>query len=157
MAMFSAEGKVPLIPVPYKGAAPAILDVLAGNIPITISNIAPVLGYIREGKLKPLMVFQSERNPALPDVPTVREVIGTDVRAPSWFGFFVQSRTPVEIRHRLEEGIRRALAETTVKNKLQAANMDIAADVSTEQFARLIAEERAYNASLVKHFNIKPE
>ena len=157
MAMFSAEGKVPFIPVAYKGAAPAIADTVAGHIPMTIANVAPFVGHFKEGRLKPLMVFQGERTPALPDVPTAREVIGTDVRAASWFGFFVQSRTSADIRRRLEDGIRRALGEATVRDKLQAAHMDIAADLPTDQFARLITEERAYHATLVKRFDIKAE
>lgn len=157
MAMFAAEAGVPFNPIAYRGAAPAIADTLAGHVPITLANLAPLVGHFREGRLKPLMVFQSTRDPALPDVPTVHEVIGRDVRANSWFGFLVKSGTSADVKRRLEDAIRHSLADPTVKEKLQAAQMTIAADVTTEQFARIIAEERAYHAAAVKRFNIQPE
>ena len=156
MAMLSADAQVPFTGIPYKGAAGSVTDVLAGHIELAIVNLAPVLQHIRERRLKPLVVLQPERSAALPDVPTIREAIGVGVEAPSWFGFFAPAGLPPDVRARLEQELRRALADPGVRGKLGAAQMEVMGMPSAE-FAEIVRRERAYNGALVKRFNIKPE
>ena len=156
MEMLSAETRAPFSHVPYKGAASLVTDNVAGHIPLAVINLAPLAQHIRDKKLRPLLVFQSERNPAIPDVPTAKEATGVDVAAASWFGFQAPAKTPPAIVATLEREIRRALADPGVKVKLNAVNMEIAAMPSAE-FAEVIRKERALNATLVKRFNMKPE
>ena len=156
MEMLAAEANAPFNAVPYKGAASLITDVLAGHVPLAVINLAPLVQYIANGKLRPLLVFQPERNPSIPDVPTAKEVLGVDVTAASWFGFLAPARTPPEIRARLDQEIRGALAEPAVRAKLGQFQMQVVG-VPAAEFAEAIKRERALHASLVKRFNIKPE
>ena len=156
MEMFAIEAKAPFTSVPYKGAAGLVTDVLAGHVPVGVINLAPLVQHLASGKLRALMVFQPERNPAIPEVPAAREVVGVDVIAASWFGFFAPAKTPAPIRARLDQEIRRALAEPAVKARLAQAEMQIVALPSAE-FGEAIKRERALHGELVKRFNIKPE
>jgi tripartite-type tricarboxylate transporter receptor subunit TctC len=156
MEMLSAEAKAPFVHVPYKGAAGLVTDNVAGHVSLAVINLAPLVQHIREKKLRPLLVFQPERNPAIPDVPTTKEAAGVDVRAASWFGFLAPAQTPRPIVATLEREIRRALADSAVKAKLGQVNMEVVAMPSAE-FADAIRKERTENGALVKRFNIKPE
>ncbi len=153
---FSADGKVPLVHVPYQGAAPLVNDVLAGHVPLTALNLAPLAAHIRDKKLRPLVVFQSERHPLYPEVPTAREVIGVDVISHSWFGFTSPAKVPADIRSRLDREIQRALADPAVRAKLSAVHMEVMA-MPADAFADYQRKERAYFAGLVKRFNYKAE
>lgn len=156
MAMLAAEAKAPFTGVPYKGAANSLTDVLGGHIKLAVLNLAPVHQYLRDGKLRALAVFQSERSAVLPDVPTVREVVGADVQAPSWFGFFAPAGLPPEIRARLEQELRAALADPSVRAKLGESHMEVMGMPSAE-FAEIVRRERASNEALVRRFGVKPE
>lgn len=156
MEMFAAEAKAPFTSVPYKGAASMVPDVLAGHTPIAVLNLAPLIQHINAGKLRPLVMLQAERSPALPNVPTAKEAIGVDVIAASWFGFLAPAKTPAAIRETLDQHIRRALTAPSVMARLIQAEMQIVALPSGE-FGEAIRRERAMHAELVKRFNIKPE
>ena len=156
MEMLSAETRAPFTHVPYKGAASLVTDNVAGHVPLAVINLAPLAQHFQNKKLRPLMVFQAERNPALPDVPTAKEATGVDVIAASWFGFLAPAKTPPAIIATLEREIRRALADPAVRAKLGQVHMEVVALPSAE-FGDAIRKERALNAQLVKRFNIKPE
>ena len=153
---FSADGKAPFVHVPYKGAAPLVNDLIAGHVPLTALNLAPLAPHIRDKKLKPLVVFQSERHPLLPDVPTAREVIGVDVISHSWFGFTAPAKVSADIRARLDREIQRALADPAVRGKLSGVHMEVVG-MPAEAFAEYQRKERAYFAALVKRFDYKAE
>jgi len=155
MRMLSDEAHVPFNDVPYRGAAGLVTDVLAGHVPLAIINLAPVLPYIASKNLRPLLVFQSKRNPTLPDVPTTKEAVGVDIPAYSWFGFLAPAQTPVAIRSKLDQEIRRALAQPAVAEKLEKVHMDVVA-LPSAKFAEAIKQERAYYASIVQRFNLRP-
>ena len=153
---FSADGKVPFVHVPYKGAAPLVNDLIAGHVPLTALNLAPLSAHIRDKKLRPLVVFQSERHPMFPDVPTAREVIGVDVISHSWFGFTSPAKVPADIRARLDREIQRALSDPAVRTKLSAVHMEVVG-MPADAFAEYQRKERAYFAGLVKRFDYKAE
>ena len=156
MAMLAAQEHVTLHGIPYKGAANSVSDVLAGHIQLAIVNLAPVVQYTRDGKLKALAVFGTDRNPALPDVPSVEEALGIDAQAPSWFGFFAPSGVPPDVQRRLVQELRLALADPGARAKLHAAHMEVM-DMTSEEFRDVVARERSMNAGLVRRFAVKSE
>jgi tripartite-type tricarboxylate transporter receptor subunit TctC len=156
MEQFSADAKAPFVHVPYKGAAQLITDLLGGHVALTALNLAPLAQHIRDKKVKPLLVFQTERHPLLPDVPTAKEVMGTDVVSHSWFGFTAPAKVPADIRARLDREIRAALNDPAVRAKLTGVHMEIMA-MPADEFAEYQRKERAYFAALVKRFDYKAE
>jgi tripartite-type tricarboxylate transporter receptor subunit TctC len=156
MEMFAANAHASFVHVPYKGAAGLVVDTLSGQVQLAVINLAPVIGYIRDKKLHPLMVFQDIRNRAVPDVPTAKEVIGVDVFAPSWFGFTAPAKTPAPVVAKLDAAIRQALSDTAVRAKLAQVDMQVVGMPAVD-FGAAIRNERAMNARLVRQFGIKPE
>jgi tripartite-type tricarboxylate transporter receptor subunit TctC len=156
MEQFSADAKAPFVHVPYKGAGALVTDVLGGHVSLTPLNLAPLVQHIREKTLKPFVVFQTERHPTLPDVPTAKEVIGVDVVSHSWFGFTAPAKVPAQIRARLDREIRRALADPAVRAKLSAVHMEVVG-MPADEFAEYQRKERAYFATLVRRFDYRAE
>jgi tripartite-type tricarboxylate transporter receptor subunit TctC len=108
--LFKSLAKVNLTTVPYKGAAPAITDLLGGQIQVMFTTVASAASLIESGQLRALAVTSVERSPAFPDVPTVAEAGVSGYSAESWYGLFVPAKTPPEIIDRLNKA-----AATAVK------------------------------------------
>lgn len=129
-----------LVHVPYKGAGPALQDVIGGQIPLMCDNLSNVLPQIRSGRLRPLAVTGTARHPALPDVPTAQELgfPGADIGV--WFGFVAPAGTPKDVVARLNGEIGQALRAPQVKRKLDNLGITIVAD-TPEHFTKVIAAE----------------
>jgi tripartite-type tricarboxylate transporter receptor subunit TctC len=108
--LFKSLAKVNLTTVPYKGAAPAITDLLGGQIQVMFTTVASAASLIESGQLRALAVTSAERSPAFPDVPTVAEAGVSGYSAESWYGLFAPAKTPPEIIDRLNKA-----AATAVK------------------------------------------
>jgi tripartite-type tricarboxylate transporter receptor subunit TctC len=108
--LFKSLAKVNLTTVPYKGAAPAITDLLSGQIQVMFTTVASAASLIESGQLRALAVTSAQRSPAFPDVPTVAEAGVSGYSAESWYGLFAPARTPPEIVDRLNKA-----AATAVK------------------------------------------
>ncbi len=108
--LFKSLAKVNLTTVPYKGAAPAITDLLGGQIQVMFTTVASAASLIESGQLRALAVTSAERSPAFPDVPTVAEAGVPGYSAESWYGLFAPAKTPPEIIERLNKA-----AATAVK------------------------------------------
>ena len=108
--LFKSLAKVNLTTVPYKGAAPAITDLLGGQIQVMFTTVASAASLIESGQLRALAVTSAERSPAFPDVPTVAEAGVSGYSAESWYGLFAPAKTPPEIIERLNKA-----AATAVK------------------------------------------
>src|SRR6202035_2894501 len=104
--------------VPYRGAAPAYTDVMSGQVPVMIDNLASALGQIKGGSVRALAVTGKERSPLLPDVPTVAESGVPDYVYDVWFGLWAPKNTPKPIVEKLNEQIQKALAEPAVKERI---------------------------------------
>lgn len=155
--LMNAQHGTRLLHVPYKGGGPATSDVVAGQIEAAVINAPPLLSHIQSGKLRALAVVQGERSALLPTVPTLKEATGIDgIYAPSWFALSAPARLSADIRVRLEEELRRAVAEPELKARLQKAGMDVVG-LSSARMGQAMASEAAYNASLVKRLGYKPE
>src|ERR1700675_2248635 len=93
--------KVNLTAVPYKGAAPAITDLIGGQIDVMFTTVASAASLVESGQLRAIAVTSAERSPAFPHVPTVAEAGVPGYAAESWYGLFARARTPADIIDRL--------------------------------------------------------
>jgi tripartite-type tricarboxylate transporter receptor subunit TctC len=103
--------------VPYRGAAPAITDLLGGQVQVIFDNMPSILQHIRSGSLRALAVTTTERSPQLPEVPTVAETV-PGYEASALFGVGVPNKTPPEIIEKLNKEINAVLAEPAIKARL---------------------------------------
>jgi tripartite-type tricarboxylate transporter receptor subunit TctC len=144
------------IHVPYKGAVPAMIDVLGGHIPLVGAALAGSLDYIKTGKLRALAISTAQRSKYLPDVPTLAESGLADVVITAWHGIVAPINTPRAIIERLTAELNAALADPSVVERLDAIG-SIAAPGSAEQFAQQIRRDLARYGQIVKAAGIKPE
>ncbi len=153
---FRLAAKFEAHPIPYKGPAEALTDVMTGRVDFYFSPIAPALGLINEGKLVPLAVSTRARIPELPDVPTTVEAGFADTEFNLWFGVFVPSRTPHDVVERLHRDTAAAIASPEVKQKL-GKFLAYPMPMSREQFRDMVHKELTDNAAFIKAAGIKPE
>lgn len=118
------ESKIDMAHVPFRGAAPLKLELLAGRVQVGGDQVSSSLAEIRKGSLKALATNSTKRIPALPDVPTVRELGFASVEANGWNGLFAPARTPKDIVDRLQKEVAAALGNAELAKRLT----DIAAE-----------------------------
>lgn len=147
--LFKVMADVQMTHVPYKGSAPALADLLGGQVQLMFDNLPPSLPQIKAGKLRALAVTTASRAPALPDVPTVAEAGLPGFEASSWFGLLAPAGTPREVIGRLNAEIAGWLASPEAKDKLASVGA-IAMGGSPEDFAKHIAAETTKWAAVVK-------
>jgi len=129
-----------IVHVPYKGPAPAAVDLLGGTVTMMCDNFSNVLQYVKAGKLKAIAVTGPRRSPLLPNVPTSAEAGYPDVQAGIWYGFVAPAGTPKEAVDKLNGAIAQALHNPGVKAQLDALGLNVVAD-KPEEFKRFIAQE----------------
>lgn len=110
--------------VPYKGAGPAMTDVIAGQVQMTFNPLPPLLSQVKAGKLRALAVTSKSRSPAAPEVPTMEEAGIKDYEANFWYSVFVPARTPKPIIDKLNEAIRTTLANPAMQKKFVEQGLD---------------------------------
>ncbi len=148
--------KIEINHVPYKGAAPALIDLLGGHVVIYFSGMPPAMPHVRAGKLRALAVSTAKRSPAAPDVLTVAEagIPGFDV--PTWFGILVPAGTPKDVVAKLHAGITQALNAPDVRERMAREGAETA-PTTPEQFAVFIRNESAKFAKIVKDAGVRME
>jgi len=139
--------------VPYKGTVPAITDLVGGQVQLMISDPAPLLPHIQSGKLKVLGVTTRARSPLFPDIPSISESGIPGYDAALWLGFTAPAGIPRDVLARLTQGVEKVLARKDIQEKIAANGMDTVYG-NPERFARLMAEERAKWADVIKRNNI---
>ncbi|WBY01208.1 tripartite tricarboxylate transporter substrate binding protein [Ramlibacter tataouinensis] len=147
--LFNSMAKVNMIHVPYRGSAPAVTDLLGGQIDIMFDNMPSAIQHVRSGKLRPLAVTTAKRAPELPDVPTIAEAGVPGYEATSWFGMFAPAATPAPIVAQLNAALVKVLADPDVKKKLAEQGAEPYAE-KPEQFAEFIRSESAKWSKVVK-------
>ena len=135
--------------VPYKGAAPALTDLLGGHVVMFFSGMPPAMPHVKAGKLRAIAVSTAKRSPATPEVPTVAESGVRDFDISTWFGVLVPAATPPDIVAKLNAEIARALTLTDVKARLAREGAETAPD-SPAQFGKFIQSEIAKFAGIIK-------
>jgi len=152
--LFKVMAGVQMMHVPYKGSAPALQDLIGGQVQLMFDNLPPSLPQIKAGKLRALAVTSAARAPALPDTPTVAEAGLPGFEASSWFGVLAPAGTPPEIVNKLNAEIAKWLASPGAKEKLANVGANIAGG-TPEDFARHIQAETAKWAKVVKESGAK--
>jgi tripartite-type tricarboxylate transporter receptor subunit TctC len=135
--------------VPYKGVAPALNDVLGGQLPLVFASLPSSLSHIKSGKLKPLAVSSARRSPALPDVPALSEIV-PGYSGTLWIGLFAPAGVANEVLAKLEEGMGKALASKDLRDKLELQGVELAQPTTPDQFTKLLNEDIARWAQIVK-------
>jgi tripartite-type tricarboxylate transporter receptor subunit TctC len=123
--MFKAMTKTSMTHIPYRGAAPAVNDLLAGQVQVTIGVVNQLIPHIRAGKLKALGVTTRKRLAQMPDVPTLDEAGVPGYESEIWLGLAAPSATPPAIIEQINQAIRKAMATADVISKLQAQGIDV--------------------------------
>lgn len=143
--------------IPYKGSAPALLDMVAGNADVMFDNLPSSMQQIKGGKLVALAVTSSKRSAALPDVPTVEEAGGPALKgfeASSWFGLLAPAGTSPEIVNRIQQEVAKSLGTPAIKEKMLAQGA-IPSGNTPGEFTQLIASEHTKWAKVVKDSGAK--
>ena len=146
--LFKMMAHVDLVHVPYRGSAPALTDLLGGQVQVMFDNLPSSIGHIRAGRLRALAVTTANRDKALPDLPTVAETV-PGYEASAWFGMAVPQGTPREIIDKLNKQVNAALADPAMQAKLAELGGSLIPG-TPEDFGKLIAEETEKWAKVVK-------
>jgi tripartite-type tricarboxylate transporter receptor subunit TctC len=153
--LFMAMSGVKMLHVPYRGAAPAITDLLGNRVQVIFDNMPSIIGHIRGGALRALAVTTAVRSPQLPDVPTVAETV-PGYEASALFGMGAPIKTPPQIIEKLNREINAVLAEPDVKARLTELGGEPLVS-SPQAFGAMIAAETEKWAKVVKFADIKVE
>jgi tripartite-type tricarboxylate transporter receptor subunit TctC len=152
--LFNTLTKVDIQHVPYKGGAPALIDLLGGHVEMSYQSPIAVLSYVKEGKLKAIGFGNDTRLPALPDVPTFAEAGIPGFQLKIWFGILAPAGTPQPIVDKLSAEIARVLAAPSIREKLVSQGADPFPN-DPAQFAELLRADKARFDALIKTANIK--
>ncbi len=152
---FKMQSGVYIVNIPYRGTAPAVQDVIAGQVDMMFAAVGNVQQQVRAGRLKALGVTSAKRLPAFPDIPAISEVL-TGYESSAWFGLFGPARMPPELTRRISDAARQAIASPEVRRRLDAEGA-IPVGNSPEEFARFVQAEIRRWATVVKFSGAKPE
>ena len=146
-----------LVHVPYKGAGPALNDIIGGHVDMYFPGFPPVMPLMRAGSVKVLAVSSAQRAQAAPEIPTVAEVTGFSYfDFTLWQGFFAPKGTPHGVIARLNSEINKILADPATRQKLVDAGANVVPQ-STEQFAAFVKAESEKYERLIRETGVKPE
>jgi tripartite-type tricarboxylate transporter receptor subunit TctC len=155
MELFQSMAKVRMNHVPYKGAAPAYVDLVAGNIEVLMSNIAGTVPQLQGGRLRAVAVSSAKRAKVLPEVPAIAETYpGYDLT--TWMGIFTPAGTPQPIVTRLHGELVKALQRSDFRDRVEAQGSEILA-ASASDLAALINRETRLYANIIKTAGIPPQ
>ena len=155
-ALLELSTGVQLLHVPYRGIAPAVNDLVGGQVSMMFAPLQTALPHIRSGKLRAIGIASQKRSPLLPDLPTIAEQGVAKFEAVSWYALMVPAGTPADIVDKLSAATMRFLALPDTRAKLAAQGMD-AAGGSPQDLAATIRSETARWSEVVRKQNIKPE
>lgn len=154
MELLNDAAKINLLHVPYKGAAPAINDVLAGHVNGFFGDIPGLISFIQSGKLKAIGIAAPKRHPLLPDVKTFAEMSVPGVDSDNWYALFSSKGTPAAEIDRVNQAVHRTLGTESVKSRLQKSGAEPAPS-TPDELATLLKNDSAKWARVVRAKNIK--
>lgn len=156
MELFKMQTGANLVHIPYKGAAPAFIDLMAGQVPLMFITTASAHPYTTSGKARVLALAARKRTPSLPDVPTLTEAGVRDLEVPVWAGVLVTAGTPAPIVDRIYRESQAALQVADVRKRLAQLGSDVVGD-GPQPFGSLLKTDLARWAKVVKAANIRVE
>src|SRR3954467_2958887 len=154
--LLKAEAKIDLVHVPYKGAAPAVNDLVGGQVQMGIFDVPVLLGHIRSGKLKALAVTSTTRAPTLPAVPTTAETHYPNVTSDNWYGLVVPAATPAEIQRRLNAAAVAALKSAAVTEQFAKVG-GLASPGTPQDYSAFLAKEQEKWSRVVNAIGFKEQ
>jgi tripartite-type tricarboxylate transporter receptor subunit TctC len=154
--LFKLDAGVNILHVPYRGTAPMLSAIVAGEVQMVADPMPTVLPHIQSGKLRPLAVTSGTRHPKLPDVPTVVEAGFPKLQATFWLGVVAPAGTPPDVINKLNAAFRESLVPAETRARLDALGADIKIGTPAE-FEKLLADELAKWSAVAKAANIKVE
>jgi tripartite-type tricarboxylate transporter receptor subunit TctC len=154
LELFQASAGVKFLHVPYRGAAPALTDLLGGQVQALFADVPVLLSQIKAEKLKPLGAASGQRNPVLPDVPTLAELGYPDTSSDNWYGLLAPARTPPAVITKIHGAVVGALNDPAINQKLVASGA-IPAPMSPQEFGTFLKDEIARWGRVVKDKGIK--
>lgn len=152
--LFKSMAGVDMIHIPYKGAAPALNDLLGGQIPVMFDSVPGVLQHIQSGKLRALGVTTLKRSAALPDVPTIDEAGIKGFEATSWFGLYAPGRMEPKLRDKLAGDVRAVLQSAGIRAQFAALGAE-PGTMSQAQFASFVDAELAKWGKVISDASVK--
>jgi tripartite-type tricarboxylate transporter receptor subunit TctC len=156
-ALFNKIAGTSMVHVPYKGSGQAIVDLVGGQVDMNFDTMPPVLEQIRAGKIRALAISTPKRLPQLPDVPTFEEkgIRGFDVT--NWYSIIGPRGLPREIVTRMDETLRRAMADPSIRTTLEAQGVQFGGPRTPEEFSAFLRNELTRYAALVKELNVSAQ
>ena len=147
--LFKLQTKTFITHIPYRGAGPALQDLISGNVDMMFDGLGSSSAHIKGGRIKALMISGNKRNPAFPDVPSASEAGLPDYTVTTWYGLWAPKGTPPEIQARLADEVRKAIASPELK-AIWASNGAEFPDISQQQFAAFVNSEIRRWSTVVK-------
>lgn len=155
MEALSIEARIKLLHVPYKGNAPALNDLLGGQVVSGFANVVSVLPHVNQGRLRALGISSAKRSALAPDVPTIAELGFADFDITAWFGIMARSGVPNAIITRLNQEIVQILKSKNTQERLLSYGVDPSSIDSTKEFADFLQTDIKRWSNLVKEANLK--
>ena len=155
MEAFAIEAKIKLVHIPYKGNAPALNDLLGGQVVSGFSNVVSALPHVSQGRLRALGISSAKRSALAPDVPTIAELGYADFDVTAWFGIMARAGVPGAVITRLNQECVQILKSKEVQDKLLGFGLDSAAIYTTKEFADFLQADIKRWANLARDANLK--
>jgi len=152
--MLKQETKTFMVHIPYRGSAPAFMDLMAGQVQFMAESIPQAANYAKQGKLRALAVTSSRRNPALPDVPTVMETGVAKFEVVGFYGILAPKNTPPEVIQKLSNAFKQTLESKDIQQRMITQGAD-PAYLNAEQFTVFLKKEMPRWAGVVKQAGAK--
>jgi len=152
--MFKQMAGIEMTHVPYKGAGPALTDLLSGNIQVMFDSMGTALPPVKAGLLRPLAVSSTQRSPDLPDVPTIAESGYPDYAVSVWYGIVAPSKLPDEIAQKIRASLDRALNDDTFRASLEKIGFPVFRPRSAAAITEFIDADRARWSAVLRAQNI---
>ena len=152
--MFKVATRTAIVHIPYRGAGPALNDLMGGQVPIMFDNLPSSIAHVKAGSIRALAVASPQRIPGLPAVPTFKELGLGEVNEPAWYGVVVPVRTPAAVVQRLNEALRKVLAQPEVRRRLQDGGAEPVGN-TPQEFAAEIQRELDKMRRVAQQQNIR--
>jgi len=154
--LLKSEAKLDIVHVPYKGAAPAVTDLVGGQVQMGIFDVPVLLQHIRAGRLKALAVTSASRAPTLPDVPSTVELKYPNVTSDNWYGLIMPSATPADIQKRVHAAAVAALKSSAVSEQFAKVG-GVASPGTPQEYATFLQAEQAKWGKVVQAIGFKEQ
>jgi len=156
MEMFKAQTGLKIVHIPYKGAGPALNDVVGGQVPILLDNMPSSYPFIKQGRLVPIVVASEKRVPGLENVPTLAEVGLPQVNRMAFYGIYGPKGLPAEVVAKVNAAVRKVLEDKEVRARIEETGSVVLGN-SPQEFATQIKNEFEAYKAVVKQAGLKPE